>query len=71
MFDETINYCKIFKGPQEELYEDCSELGYSSYPFITECQAVLDPINNDQCHVKFCIYYTPSVIIVLFSLKID
>ena len=62
MYDETINYCKIFKGPQEELYEDCFELGYSSYPFITECQAVLDPINNDQCHVKFYIYYRRCVI---------
>ena len=57
LFDETINYCKIFKGPQEELYDDCFELGFSSYPFISECQTVLDPVNNDQCHVNFFIFY--------------
>ena len=56
MFDETVNYCKIFKGPQEEIYDDCFELGFSSYPFISECQTVLDPVNNDQCHVNFCIF---------------
>ena len=56
LYDETVNYCKVFKGPQEEIYEDCFELGFSSYLFISECQTVLDPVNNDQCHVNFCIF---------------
>ena len=66
MFDETVNYCKIFKGPQEELYDDCLELGFASYPFISECTAALDPANNDQCHVSYIWICDSFSIIILF-----
>jgi hypothetical protein len=49
MYDETIRYCKIFKGPVEELYDDCFELGFSSNPSVAECKTAVDPVNNDQC----------------------
>ena len=66
MFDETINYCKIFKGPQEELYDDCFELGFASYPFISECQSALDSFNNDQCHVNFRFSYLTLRLCLIF-----
>ena len=53
MYDETIRYCKIFKGPVEELYDDCFELGFSSNPSVAECKTAVDPVNNDQCDVNF------------------
>ena len=68
MFDETVNYCKIFKGPQEDLYDDCLELGFASYPFISECNAVLDPANNDQCHVSYILIYD-SFSIFFFKIR--
>ena len=67
MFDETINYCKIFKGSQEELYDDCLELGFASYPFISECQAVLDSFTNDQCHVSFPYKNICTIEIIVFK----
>ena len=66
MFDETVNYCKIFKGPQEEIYDDCLELGFASYPFISECTAALDRANNDQCHVSYIWICDSFSIIILF-----
>ena len=56
MYDETIRYCKIFKGPVEELYDDCFELGFASNPSVAECKTAVDPVNNDQCDVNFYIY---------------
>ena len=53
MYDETIRYCKIFKGPVEELYDDCFELGFASNPSVAECKTAVDPVNNDQCDVNF------------------
>ena len=53
LFDETTHYCKIFKGPQEDLYDDCFELGFSSTPSVSECLAPMDPSSNTNCHVSF------------------
>ena len=52
LFDETTHYCKIFKGPQEDLYDDCFELGFSSTPSVSECLAPMDPSSNTNCHVS-------------------
>ena len=65
MYDETIRYCKIFKGPVEELYDDCFELGFSSNPSVAECKTAVDPVNNDQCDVNFYIYVRYCVVIMI------
>ena len=69
MYDETIRYCKIFKGPVEELYDDCFELGFSSNPSVAECKTAVDPVNNDQCDVNFYIYIRYSYRKQFFSLQ--
>ena len=52
MYDETTKYCKIFNEPQEMLYDNCFELGFSSYPPLSECLSIVDPINNTDCQVN-------------------
>ena len=52
IYDETTRYCKIFFEPQEELYDDCSELGFSVYPLFSECQTIVDAENNENCDVN-------------------
>ena len=52
MYDETNKYCKIFHGPQENLYEYCFELGFSSSPPISECISAADPTSNNNCDVS-------------------
>ena len=69
MYDETIRYCKIFKGPVEELYDDCFELGFSSNPSVAECKTAVDPVNNDQCDVNFYIYVRYCVVVKLIVFK--
>ena len=65
MYDETIRYCKIFKGPVEELYDDCFELGFASNPSVAECKTAVDPVNNDQCDVNFYINIRYCVVIMI------
>ena len=52
MYDETNKYCKIFHGPQENLYEYCFELGFSSSPPISECISAADLTSNNNCDVS-------------------
>ena len=52
MYDETNKYCKIFHGPQENLYEYCFELGFSSSPPVSECISAADPTSNNNCDVS-------------------
>ena len=56
LYDEKNNYCKIFKGPQQDIFDDCFELGFSSFPSISECKTVGDPHSNDNCQVNILIY---------------
>ena len=68
LYDEKNNYCKIFKGPQQDIFDDCFELGFSSFPSISECKTVGDPHSNDNCQVNILIYiYSLCTSLKLFS----
>ena len=71
LFDETTHYCKIFKGPQEDLYDDCFELGFSSTPSVSECLAPMDPSSNTNCHVSVTLQLLLRLIVIYFYNLID
>ena len=50
-YDEQNRYCKIYAGPEEEMYDYCDELGFSSHPSLAECVAPMNASHNEPCHV--------------------
>ena len=52
MHDNKTRECKLFDGQIDELFNNCKEASFASYPSFSECSSAFDASSDDGCYVR-------------------